>query len=122
MRQAGIADANPSHPSLLTLIETGAAECEFVAAAKDACDRGKGFAYAIAIVANERKRAAALSKQVLHGTLPVAETPYQRSMRERMQEVAPMFARKDPSANKPVQAVDFLEAIAAQQRLAQVQK
>ena len=39
------------------------------------------------------------------------ETPYQRSMRERMQEAVPAIARKAPG-DKPVQAVDFFKTVA----------
>jgi hypothetical protein len=74
-----------------------------------AVDGAKGFGYALGIVAGERKRAAALAQQVLHGTLPAAETAYQRSMRERMQEVAPEAARRDPS--HPARAAEFFNAI-----------
>lgn len=41
-----------------------------------------------------------------------AETPYQRSMRERMQEAVPAIARKVPGA-QPMQAVEFFETVAA---------
>lgn len=109
MRQQGISDGNPSSQALRTLIEAGATEGEFVAAAKKAADEQKGFGYAVAIVANERKRAAALATQIHRGTLPAAETAYQRSMRERMQEAAPEAARKDPA--HAAHAVDFFNAI-----------
>lgn len=109
MRQQGIADGNPSSQQLLTLIEAGAADGEFIAAAKKAADEQKGFGYALAIVANERKRAAKLAEQIHRGTLPTAETTYQRSMRERMQEVAPEAARRDPS--HPARAAEFFNAI-----------
>ena len=114
MRQAGIADTNPGNQTLLTLLQAGATEAEFVGAARGAADSAKGFAYALGIVVNERKRAAVLAQQVLHGTLPAAETTYQRSMRERMQEVAPEAARRDPQ--HPAHAVDFFNAIEVQTR------
>jgi hypothetical protein len=44
------------------------------------------------------------------------ETPYQRSMRERMQEAAPEFARRDPS--RPMQnATEFFVVEATNKRL-----
>lgn len=44
--------------------------------------------------------------------MPVAETTYQRSMRERMQEAAPGSARRDPAlSGHPAHAVDFFNAI-----------
>lgn len=109
MRQQGIPDGNPSSPALRTLIDAGATEGEFVAAAKKAADEQKGFGYAIGIVAGERKRAAKLADQIHRGALPAAETAYQRSMRERMQEAAPEAARKDPS--HAAHAADFFNAI-----------
>jgi uncharacterized protein YdaU (DUF1376 family) len=114
MKAAGIADVNPSNQTLLTLLSAGATDGEFTAAAATAAGCAKGFGYALGIVANERKRAAVLAQQVLHGTLPAAETTYQRSMRERMQEVAPEAARRDPS--HPAHAADFFNAIEVQTR------
>ena len=116
MKAAGIADVNPSNQTLLALLEAGATPGEFEAAANAAKQSSRGFAYALGIVAGERKRAAALAKQVLHGTLPAAETAYQRSMRERMQEVAPEAARRDPALMHPAQAADFFNAIEVQSR------
>lgn len=114
MKAAGVGDVNPSNQTLLTLLSAGATEGEFTAAAATAAGCAKGFGYALGIVVNERKRAAVLAKQVLHGTLPAAETTYQRSMRERMQEVAPEAARRDPQ--HPAHAVDFFNAIEVQTR------
>jgi hypothetical protein len=42
---------------------------------------------------------------------PAAETAYQRSMRERVQEFAPSIARKAPDAPKAQSAADFFNAI-----------
>lgn len=109
MRRQGIADGNPSSPALRALLDAGATEGEFVAAAKKAADEQKGFGYAIAIVTNERKRAARLVQQIHRGAMPAAETTYQRSMRERMQEAAPDAARKDPS--HAAHAADFFNTI-----------
>lgn len=109
MKACGIADVNPGHQTLLTLLQAGATAEEFTGAAREAADKRKGFAYALSIVANERKRAAVLATQIHNGTLPAAETTYQRSMRERMQEAAPEAARKDPS--HPAHAADFFNAI-----------
>lgn len=72
MKAAGIADVNPSNQTLLTLLSAGATEGEFTAAAAAAAGCAKGFGYALGIVANERKRAAVLAQQVLHGALPTA--------------------------------------------------
>lgn len=70
MKQAGLADVNPSNQRLRTLIAAGAAEGEFVAAAQQAAKAQAGFGYALSIVANERKRAAELSASIHHGALP----------------------------------------------------
>lgn len=114
MRRAGIADVNPANQSLLALLQAGATEAEFASAAATAAGSAKGFGYALGIVAGERKRAAKLARQVLHGTLPAAETTYQRSMRERMQEAAPEAARNDPL--HPAKAAEFFNAIEVQPR------
>lgn len=69
MRAQGITVTNPSHATLLALIEAGATEEEFGQAAKEAISRGKNsFSYALAIVKHQREEAA---KLVLHqGRLP----------------------------------------------------
>jgi uncharacterized protein YdaU (DUF1376 family) len=70
MKSAGLQAVNPSNQTLATLIESGASVLEFQSAAADAVKRGKGFAYALQIVVNERKRAAELAWQVLQGPMP----------------------------------------------------
>lgn len=110
MRLAGLQDANPGNQKLLTLLAAGADRAEFVTAAEKAAGEGKGFAYALGIVANTRIQAAQLASQIHRGALPAAETAYQRSMRERMAEAAPEFARKAPG--QPAEnATDFFNAI-----------
>lgn len=112
MRQAGIADTNPGNQTLLTLLQAGATEAEFIGAATDAASNAKGFAYALGIVAGERRRAAVLAQQVLNGPLPAAENAYQRSMRERVAEAAPDIARQAPGEQNPVQFFETLEVAA----------
>ena len=50
---------------------------------------------------------------------PSAETAYQRSMRERMQEAVPAIARKAPGAPQ-VQAVDFFQTMEAAPELRRI--
>lgn len=80
MRVQGIAQCNPSHPTLLALIEAGATEEEFEQAAKAAVSKGKNsFAYALAIVKHQREEAA---KLVLHkGRLPNKQEALEQSNR-----------------------------------------
>lgn len=74
MKTAGIADPNPGHATLLALLEAGADLAEFASAAADAVDREKGFAYALGIVANRRKEAAAMAASGMHqGALPASQ-------------------------------------------------
>lgn len=58
MKAQGIADVNPGHLDLLTLLNAGATRAEFEGAAMEAKDRGKGFAYAVGIVKRRREEAA----------------------------------------------------------------
>lgn len=69
MRAQGIAQTNPSHPTLLTLIQSGATPEEFGQAARTAVEKGKAdFNYVLGIVKRQREEAA---KLVLHqGRLP----------------------------------------------------
>jgi uncharacterized protein YdaU (DUF1376 family) len=119
MKQAGIGDVNPGNQTLKALIDAGATLDEFTGAAAKAVDSSKGFAYALGIVKRDREQAASMADKLYRGELPAAETTYQRSMRERMAEAAPMFARAAPSAPQavhPSQAADFFLELAAKQK------
>lgn len=98
MKSVGVSDVSPSHVGLAVLLEAGAVLQEFTDAASKAVQRGQGFRYALGIVEGERKKAASMATQIHKGKLPAAETEYQRSMRQRMAEAAPEFARQDPAA------------------------
>ena len=113
MKAAGIADTNPGNPKLRALVDAGADLQEFVGAAQQAVSAGNGrFAYVLGIVEGGRKRAAAMASQLHQGAMPAAETAYQRSMRERVQEFAPSLARTATAAQQPRQsAVEFFNAI-----------
>jgi uncharacterized protein YdaU (DUF1376 family) len=119
MKRAGIGDVNPGNQTLRTLIDAGATMDEFVGAAQKAAEGRKGFAYALGIVRGGREQAAAMVDKLHRGELPAAETTYQRSMRERMAEAAPMFAKPPPGAPPavhPSQAADYFLELAAMQR------
>lgn len=112
MKAAGIADTSPGHPTLQALLQAGASTTEFTDAARQAAGKSKGFAYALSIVAGNRKQAAELAGQLHRGELPASETPYQRSMRERVQEFAPSIAKQAPgAAAEAINPVAFFEAI-----------
>lgn len=70
MRAEGLAGGNPSHPELLALLAAGATVAEFVDAARDAVQRGKGFAYALGTVKGRRQDAARLAQGVHRGPMP----------------------------------------------------
>lgn len=88
MRAAGLASVNPGHPKLLALLEASAPIGAFVGAAQDAADRGKGFAYALAIVEGQLAAAKAA---------PTGPTPMRRmSAAERAAEaVAHLTGKRD---------------------------
>jgi hypothetical protein len=100
MRKEGIADGNTSNAKLEALIKAGATVEEFRAAAAKAVERRKGFLYALGIVESTRVEAKAMAEKLHQGTLPVAETTYQRSMRERMTEAVPEIAKPDPNVSQ----------------------
>jgi hypothetical protein len=86
MRAEGLIGTNPSHPGLLELIATGAEVGEFSQAARQAIEKGKGFAYALAIVRGQRSDAAKLASQTGAGksraTAEALEAQW-RPLRER---------------------------------------
>lgn len=71
-RSLGMLDGNPSHPKLLALIEAGATIGEFEGAAKAAIAKGKGFAYTLAIVENQRREAVRIA------SMPAVPEPERR--------------------------------------------
>ena len=119
MKRAGIGDVNPGNQTLKALIDAGASLDEFTGAAAKAAESNKGFAYALGIVKRDREQAATMADKLHRGELPPAETVYQRSMRERMAEAAPMFARPAPVAVQTPhasQAAEFFLELAARQK------
>ena len=98
MKSVGMAGVNPSNPKLAALLEAGITVPELVAAAADAVAKGKPFAYALALAEGRRRDAAtAPLPNVVQRDAPV-ETYAQRAARQRMEEVAPMAARKQPGS------------------------
>ena len=97
MKSVGMAGVNPSNPKLAALLEAGITVDELVAAAADAVAKGKPFAYALASAEGRRRDAATAPLPNVQPDTPV-ETYAQRAARQRMEEVAPMAARKAPGA------------------------
>ena len=98
MKSVGMAGVNPSSPKLTALLEAGITVAELVAAAADAVAKGKPFAYALASAEGRRRDAAtAPLPNAVQRDAPV-ETYAQRAARQRMEEVAPMAARKQPGS------------------------
>lgn len=97
MKAVGMAGVNPSNPKLTALLEAGITVDELVAAAADAVAKGKPFAYALASAEGRRRDAATAPLPSVQSDAPV-ETYAQRAARQRMEEVAPMAARKAPGA------------------------
>lgn len=72
MRAERISDCNPSHPDINALLAQGAEIGLFASAAREAVKKGKGFAYALAIVKGQiagaqKIAAASISKQTSKG-------------------------------------------------------
>lgn len=100
MKAEGISDCNPGNQTLLTLLQAGASVDEFAGAAREAVKNRKGFAYALAIVTNGRRRAAEIAGQIHQGAMPAptqpSESAYERRMRETVEGLAPGVARRRP--------------------------
>lgn len=69
LRMQGIS-ANPQHPRFMALVDAGATANEFIALADKAKSTGNPFAYLLAAVEGERKRAAELKGQLHEGPMP----------------------------------------------------
>jgi hypothetical protein len=114
MKACGMQGVNPSHPDLQVLIDKGADIGLFAEVARDCVAKKKPFSYALAVIKGRMRDAAALADtELLKPTVmpALAETNYQRSMRERVAEIAPEIARKAPGQihSRPQTAVEFFE-------------
>lgn len=98
MVKNGISSCNPHHPTLLALIQAGATEQEFTAAARTAKERGKGsFNYVIGMVKSQREEAAAL---ILHqGRIPNKQELLEQSNRAATAGWVPPELRSQKNAN-----------------------
>jgi len=61
LRSMGMLDGHPDHPQLRALIAAGATIGEFESAGREAIGKGKGFAYALAVVRGQREAAARIA-------------------------------------------------------------
>ena len=61
MRQTGLSATNPGDPRFLALLAQGASEAEFVGLAKEAAEKGKGWAWVLSVLQARRTEAAAIS-------------------------------------------------------------
>ena len=102
IKAEGIASVNPSHPDLIDLIEQGVDVGHFAQAAKTAAQKGKGFAYLLAVVRGQIGDAKGLAGRAGVAVIAPTETPYQRSMRETAEVFAPGIAKKAPNFIKPI--------------------
>lgn len=62
MRRAGLSAANPGSPQLAALVMAGATPEVCAAAAAEAVQRGKGFAYALSIIESQLRQAAGVAQ------------------------------------------------------------
>lgn len=79
LRQAGISDTNPGHPTLQVLLDAGATEAEFLGAVDESRDKGKPFAYLLGVVEGQRKRAAEAATQLHRGAMPTTAASDRRA-------------------------------------------
>ena len=98
LKASGIGGVNPSHQGLIEMLEQGADIGSFVHAGKAAVERGKGnFGYVLAMVKGQMADAKQIAVTAnSRSPPPPRETDYQRSMREKMEIVAPGIAAKRP--------------------------
>lgn len=101
LRAAGVADVNPGHPRLQTLLEAGATAAEFVGFVEKAraAAPGREFAYVLGAVEGERTRAAAAAPGLHRGPMPAGpprttESARDRAARKRVEAFAPDAAVK----------------------------
>jgi hypothetical protein len=97
LKAAGMADVNPSHPMLTMLLEAGATEGEFIAAAAKAEGKANGFAYVLACVKGDRERAKSAAGEVHRGPLRVVNR--QMQVEAENKRVAAEWLKQQERAN-----------------------
>jgi uncharacterized protein YdaU (DUF1376 family) len=61
MRKAGLSSTNPGDPRLLTLLQQGATEAEFVGLAAEAAEKRKGWAWVLSVLQARRAEASEIA-------------------------------------------------------------
>lgn len=100
IRAEGIASTNPGHPDLKALIDKGAEVQNFVAAARVAREKGKGFAYVLGVVKGQLNDASEIATSASAQRIQPSETGHQRAMRDRFEEMT------GKTKTKPMEAID----------------
>ncbi len=90
LRRAGLARVNSEHPVLRELLGAGATVAEFLGHADRAMGKEDPFAYLLATVAGERKRAAAVGGEIHRGPLKAANK--QQAIEDENRRVAARWA------------------------------
>ncbi len=101
LKAAGIA-GNPSHPTLIALVDAGATPQEFVDAAPAANGKGKPFEYLLSVVAGRRQEAAALAKGLHKGAMPAPQGKAPTAAELRVFRSSPQIM--DPTARARCEA------------------
>ncbi len=99
LKRMGMGLVNPGNAKLNALLSAGVTVGQIEEAARKALDKGKTFAYALAIVEREERDARSLGQTLARQRVALqagAETFAQRAARLRVEEVSPAVARKVP--------------------------
>lgn len=90
MKVAGLPEVNPSHPTLIALLDAGITLPELAEAAREAAKKKKSFAYALATAAGRRRDAAIPPMpQARASPQRPSEPAWRTEQRERMRQLAP---------------------------------
>lgn len=90
LRSAGVGDAGPGNAKFRDLVEAQVSDAEWLSGAEVALSKGKGFVYLLGVVEGRRRDVAETATGIHRGPIPQqqrpAETAWQRSQRERVEE------------------------------------
>lgn len=90
LRSAGVGDASPGNAKFRDLVEAQVSDAEWLSGAEVALSKGKGFVYLLGVVEGRRRDVAETATGIHRGPIPQpqrpAETAWQRSQRERVEE------------------------------------
>ncbi len=101
IRKTGLPSVNPAHPRLLALLAAGVTPDEIEAAAIEAKDRGKGFAYALGVAEGRRQDASRTTANLSATPPPTTGRTRPPTLSEQRDAASIALTGRKPTTHEP---------------------